>query len=71
MHVQPGDHVSPGDRLGTVHARDADGALLGADLLRTAVTVGGAAEATELRALVSHRVDGDGIRLTAPRSVKS
>jgi len=71
MHVQPGDHVSPGDRLGTVHARDAGGALIAADMLRSAVTVGNAVEAAELRPLVSHRVDEDGVRLTAPRSVGS
>ncbi|HIF23933.1 MAG TPA: thymidine phosphorylase [Gemmatimonadetes bacterium] len=71
MHVQPGDHVSPGDRLGTVHARDADGALIAANILRSAVTVGNAVEAAELRPLVSHRVDEDGVRLTVPRSVGS
>ncbi len=61
MHVQPGDEVSVGDLLATVHARDAEGANTGEHVVRRAVTVGDVEQAPELRQLVSHRVDERGV----------
>jgi thymidine phosphorylase len=61
MHVQPGDEVSAGDLLATVHARDAEGANTGEHVVRRAVTVGDVEQAPELRQLVSHRVDERGV----------
>ena len=61
MHVQPGDEVSAGDLLATVHARDAEGANMGEHVVRRAVTVGDVEQAPELRQLVSHRVDERGV----------
>ena len=61
LHVQPGDEVSTGDRLATVHATDAEGARTGQELVRRAVTVGEAGRGPELRQLVSHRVDRHGV----------
>jgi len=60
LGVRPGDTVHQGDLLGTVHARDEDGAALGAAVLQEAITIG-PGEAPRGRALVSHRVHGDGI----------
>ena len=61
MRVQPGDEVSTGDLLATVHARDAEGARTGEEVVRRAVTVGEVGEGPELRRLVSHRVDEHGV----------
>ncbi len=61
IHVQPGDEVSTGDRLATVHATDAEGARTGQELVRRAVTVGEVGGGPELRQLVSHRVDLHGV----------
>ena len=61
MRVQPGDEVSTGDLLATVHARDAEGARTGEEGVRRAVTVGEVGEGPELRRLVSHRVDENGV----------
>jgi pyrimidine-nucleoside phosphorylase len=61
MHVQPGDEVSAGDRLATVHARDAEGASTGEHLVLRAVKLGDVGQAPELRRLVSHRVDEHGV----------
>src|SRR5688572_18263150 len=44
VHVQPGVHVSRGDRVGTVHARDEAGAALATAALGGAVRIGGAGE---------------------------
>ena len=60
MHVRPGDDVSVGDRLATVHARDTEGSRAGEGIVRRAVVVGDSGEAAELRPLISHRVDEHG-----------
>lgn len=61
MRVRPGDEVSTGDLLATVHARDAEGTRTGEEVVRRAVTVGEVGEGPELRRLVSHRVDEHGV----------
>jgi pyrimidine-nucleoside phosphorylase len=61
MHVRPGDEVSVGDRLATVHAQDEDGSRTGERLVHRAVVIGDSGEVPELRPLVSHRVDENGV----------
>jgi thymidine phosphorylase len=61
MHVRPGDDVSVGDRLSTVHARDQEGSRMGEQLVHRAVVIGDIGEAPKLRPLVSHRVDERGV----------
>jgi pyrimidine-nucleoside phosphorylase len=61
MHVRPGDEVSVGDRLATVHARDQEGSRLGESLVHRAVVIGDSGQVPELRPLVSHRVDEHGV----------
>ena len=61
MHVRPGDDVSVGDRLATVHARDQEGSRLGESLVHRAVVIGDSGQVPELRPLVSHRVDEHGV----------
>ena len=60
LAAAPGDVVSEGDLIGTVHAADNRNADLGAHILEGAVTIvpGGTAR---LRPLVSHRVHVDGV----------
>jgi pyrimidine-nucleoside phosphorylase len=61
MHVRPGDEVSVGDRLATVHARDQEGARMGEQLLHRAVSIGDSGQVPELRSLASHRIDEHGV----------
>jgi pyrimidine-nucleoside phosphorylase len=56
VDARPGDRVAPGDRLGTVHARDAHGIGAGARILRDAIRLG---EEPSPRPLVSHRIGAD------------
>jgi len=56
VRVRPGDRVSKGDRLGTVHARDAAGAERAAAALLGAVRIGGADVPLVARPLVGARV---------------
>jgi len=65
LSVAPGDVVAPGDPLGTVHARDTEGAEAGARILAGAVRVGDG-EAAPLRPLVSHRVTAEGVEGYGP-----
>jgi len=60
LRVVPGDEVRSADLLGVVHARDANGARVGADALRRAVRLGRGGEPVVRRALVSRRIDGVG-----------
>jgi pyrimidine-nucleoside phosphorylase len=60
LAVAVGDEVAVGDPLGTVHARDEDGARKGARILSSAVRIG-SGEGIELRPLVSHRVSREGV----------
>ena len=53
VDVRPGDRVQAGDRIGIVHARDREGAEVGARILRDAVRLG---EPPSPRPLVSHRI---------------
>ena len=61
MHVRPGDEVSVGERLATVHAQDEEGARTGERIVQRAVVIGDGREVPELRQLVSHRVDENGV----------
>ena len=56
--VKPGQKVTRGQLLGTVHARDEAGAHDGLDALRKAITLGGRAKPWPL---VSHRITRDEI----------
>ncbi|HSG09037.1 MAG TPA: thymidine phosphorylase [Longimicrobiales bacterium] len=58
LAVAPGDHVRPGDPLGTVHALDADGLRRGGAVLRGAISVGDGQP--WMRPLISHRIASDG-----------
>jgi pyrimidine-nucleoside phosphorylase len=62
--VKPGHRVAAGQLLGTVHARDAEGARRGAEALRKAVRLGPRASPWPL---VSHRLTKDGIEELAGR----
>jgi pyrimidine-nucleoside phosphorylase len=53
VDVRPGQRVEPGQPLGTVYARDADGLSRGTRVLREAVRVG---DPPHPRPLISHRV---------------
>jgi thymidine phosphorylase len=53
VDVAPGDHVAPGDPMGTVHARNAHDLEVGVRILRGAIRLG---EAPSPRPLVSHRI---------------
>ncbi|MGD8321789.1 MAG: thymidine phosphorylase [Gemmatimonadota bacterium] len=59
LEVRPGDHVVPGDVLGTVHARDEAGLVSGRRILREAVRVGSGTP--DLRSMISHRVTVEGV----------
>lgn len=61
MHVRPGDEVSVGDRLATLHAKDQEGAHMDEQLLHSAVSIGNSGQVPELRSLVSHRIDEHGV----------
>ncbi len=61
VHVRPGDGVSVGDWLATVHAKDQEGAHLGEQLLHRAVSIGDSGQVPEFRSLVSHRIDEHGV----------
>jgi len=56
--VKPGDRVSAGQLVGTVHARDAAGAEAGVAALRRAIRFGERARAWPL---ISHRVTAEGV----------
>lgn len=56
VDARPGDRVRPGDRLGAVYARDAQGADAGARILENAIRLG--AEPSP-RPLISHRIGAD------------
>ncbi|MGD2046748.1 MAG: thymidine phosphorylase [Gemmatimonadota bacterium] len=56
VRVSPGEEVGRGDLLGIVHARDENGASLGAERLLAAVRVGAEDEQVVRRPLVSDRV---------------
>jgi pyrimidine-nucleoside phosphorylase len=58
VRVRPGDTVSRGDVLGTVHARDEAAARLGAAALLSAVRIGGAGDPIVARPLVAERYGG-------------
>jgi pyrimidine-nucleoside phosphorylase len=60
LDVAPGDEVRTGDALATVHAADEAGADEGAWAVDGAVTIGEGGRASDLRPLVSHRVDRGG-----------
>lgn len=60
--AKPGDRVTRGQPLATVHARDAASAGAALKALEGAITVGVAATALPL---VSHRVSGDGVEALA------
>jgi thymidine phosphorylase len=55
VRVRPGDPVSGGEPLGTVHARDEAGAERGAAALLGAVKIGGAGEPVVARPLIGAR----------------
>jgi thymidine phosphorylase len=55
VRLRPGDPVSRGDVLGTVHARDEAGAELGVAALAGAVTIGAGGEPIVARPLVTAR----------------
>jgi pyrimidine-nucleoside phosphorylase len=65
--AQPGDVLASGDRLGVVHARSGDAAILAAEVLRSAVRVG-EEEAGEVRSrpLVSHRITAADLETSVP-----
>jgi thymidine phosphorylase len=62
IRVNPGDAVQAGQPIGTVHARDDDGAALGLRAMADAITIGAEAEVTPL---ISHRVSRDGVERLA------
>jgi thymidine phosphorylase len=53
VFVAPGDGVEAGQPLGTVHARDEEGARLGAEVLIAATHIGDEGEPVVRRPLVS------------------
>ncbi len=53
IDARPGDRVVPGDRLGTVHARDPRGVEAGTRILRGAIRLGARPSP---RPLISHRI---------------
>jgi thymidine phosphorylase len=55
VRVRPGDRLSKGDPLGTVHARDEAGAARATSALLGAVRIGGADEPVVARALIGAR----------------
>jgi pyrimidine-nucleoside phosphorylase len=57
LAVATGDVVAPGDPVGVVHARDPEGARIGAEVLAHAVRLGRPGEALVRRPLVSLRVE--------------
>jgi pyrimidine-nucleoside phosphorylase len=59
LAVEIGTEVGRGDRLGTVHAKDAEGLEAGARILADAVDLGDGGEPP--RPLVSHRVSAEGV----------
>jgi pyrimidine-nucleoside phosphorylase len=63
LHVIPGQEVSAGEPLGTVHARDAEGGKRGLEALGRAILLGEKGEAPDVpgRALLSHRVLETGV----------
>lgn len=58
--VTPGERVNEGDVLGTVHARDEDGAARGSAILKGAITIADE-DPPRFRPLISHRVHAGGI----------
>jgi pyrimidine-nucleoside phosphorylase len=59
LGVTPGDSVRRGDLLGTVHARDAEGARLGREALERAIRIGDESQPLVRRPLVSGRVEAE------------
>jgi len=58
LRVTPGDVVGRGESLGVVHARDPEGARLGAAVLTRAVRLGRVGDRVARRELVGRRIDG-------------
>jgi len=59
---KPGDRVSEGDLVATVHARDAGGAEIGLRALVEAIVI---ADKGTLTPLISHRVSASGVEVLA------